>query len=174
MRALEMLNYLGAIDDDGNLTPVSPCPVAAAGAAAAVMGGGGGSAVYVPAIKGACSSPPCLRHSSNKGQHWQGRGRQGRGRHCRVRSSCCKTCAAAAGPPCLLAPAPVSAVPCCCWNFVSGGLARSPSRLFLHFAGFQIMLEVGLVQLCSCDLVLLEDSVRAWMKEERIRAHVAF
>ena len=24
MRALELLNYLGAIDDDGNLTPVSP------------------------------------------------------------------------------------------------------------------------------------------------------
>lgn len=50
MRALELLNYLGAIDDDGNLTPVSGgclalcCAPAAAATLPAGLGGSRGLA----------------------------------------------------------------------------------------------------------------------------------
>lgn len=114
MRALEMLNYLGAIDDDGNLTPVSRCT--------AVVGGAGADAVHA-AADGACHAQE--GHSrNNKAQ--RRRGWRCRGEACQHSTAhrlcgCCarsKLRAAAAAGCCsfFASTAPVAAP--WCWESV--------------------------------------------------------
>ena len=140
MRALEMLNYLGAIDDDGNLTPVSRCRHTVVACAAAAAAATGAPAAPSPQL--------CSNAHNNKAQRRRGQGSGGRGGSawwwrrccccccccccCRTRTRTCSRCcccsgreaavAAAAGPSFSSTPAAVGAVSC--WRFGEGVKAR--------------------------------------------------
>mmetsp|Transcript_20514 Transcript_20514/g.57184 ORF Transcript_20514/g.57184 Transcript_20514/m.57184 type:complete len:645 (+) Transcript_20514:63-1997(+) len=146
MRALEMLNYLGAIDDDGNLTPVSRWPDVGAAAAAGAAVKDAAAACHAAA---ACSARTWyVSNNKARRRRWGRGGGGGKGPD----GSCC-TCrsyAAASEVPLStpVAPDPTSAVLCCC---CSRGSANNWGMCFW------LLSNSGLCAFC-CHFLLLGQS----------------
>lgn len=129
MRALEMLNYLGAIDDDGNLTPVSRCCLFKVVDArtknatdAAVSKHACVAAVKSKRARITAAAAASVRGAHNdKAQRQQGRGGERRVVvvRCRKQHNCCCCSTSNTKPPPFATPAAVAAVPC--WIYGEGG-----------------------------------------------------